>query len=92
MKKFDDAQKILEGVRERVPTLSVVHELLGGVYFLKGEKVQALDAFKRALALNPNSVDAINMSESISRSTAADASTGSPSTEVSNPSEGGNAQ
>ena len=70
MKNFDEAQKILEGVRERVPTLAVVHELLGGVYFLKGEKLKSLDAFKRALALNPNSVDAINMTETLARSPA----------------------
>ncbi|MEO5666843.1 MAG: tetratricopeptide repeat protein [Bdellovibrionota bacterium] len=70
MRKYDEAQKLLEAIRAKVPTLAVVHELLGGVYFLKGDKVQALDAFKRALALNPNSVDALNMSDEISRSTA----------------------
>lgn len=90
MKKYDEAQKLLEGVRERVPTLAVVHELLGGVYFLKGDKVLALDSFKRALALNPNSVDAINISDSLNRGAASEGS--KPASEASNPSEGGEAQ
>ena len=77
VKRFDDAEKILTTVKNAVPTLAVVHELLGGVYFLKGEKVKALDAFQRALALNPTSIDAINMT----RELADQAGTSAPVTE-----------
>ena len=89
MKKFDDAQKLLEAVRAQVPTLAVVHELLGGVYYLKGEKVLALDSFRRAIALNPNSIDALNMSSEISRDTA---SVGAPSAPAAAAPTGGEAQ
>ncbi len=76
IKKFDEAQKLLESTRLQVPTLAVVHELLGGIYFIRGEKVLALDSFKRALALNPNSVDALNMSAELGRGTASETPTG----------------
>ena len=79
MKRYDDAEKLLTTVREAVPTIAIVHELLGGIYFIKGEKVKALDAFQRALALNPTSVDAVNMANELS------AQVPSASPEVSDP-------
>lgn len=60
-RRLDDALKILEAARNSLPGVAVVHELLGGVYALKGDKAQARASFERALALNPVSTDALNM-------------------------------
>jgi len=60
-KKTDDAIKILEGVRDAVPGIAVVHELLGGAYYVKGDKTRARASFEKALVLNPTSTDALSM-------------------------------
>jgi len=61
LKKYDEALALLAKTQEELPQLAVTYELIGGIRFFRGNKVEALDAFQKALALYPKSLSALNM-------------------------------
>lgn len=63
--RFDEALKLLDEVRRSSPQLSASYELLGGVYFLQGKKLEALDSYRAAARLNPRSTEATRMRDMI---------------------------
>ena len=59
--RYDEALKLVKDIQAAVPQLSVAYELEGGIQMIKGDKVAAADALRRAVALNPASADALGM-------------------------------
>lgn len=69
-KKFDDAIKLLEQVRNQVPQISATYEMLGGIYYLRGDRLKAIDNLQRAKALYPDSLEALSLLSRIKRADA----------------------
>lgn len=66
-KRFDDATRILEDLAVKFGTVSVIHDLLGNVYFLQRNLDRALESYRRSNRLSPNNVDTLRMIERIEK-------------------------
>lgn len=60
-KKFETAERILNGLIEDNPTSSVFYDLLGNVFYLKKDLELALDAYETSLRLNPGAKETQRM-------------------------------
>ncbi|HLE12662.1 MAG: hypothetical protein A2504_10060 [Bdellovibrionales bacterium RIFOXYD12_FULL_39_22] len=60
-KNYNDGTKLLAELAQEYPYASIVYELQGGLYYLKKEMQNALDAFSTALKYDPKNVVAFRM-------------------------------
>jgi tetratricopeptide (TPR) repeat protein len=58
-REYAEAEKVLDELMKAGPNIAGVHVELGGLYALRKDMTRAREAFERALALEPSSVDAI---------------------------------
>jgi tetratricopeptide (TPR) repeat protein len=59
--RFEESLKILAEMRRVAPLVAMVHEMLGGIYYAKGEYKESFDSYSEALKLNPRSIEAFKM-------------------------------
>jgi tetratricopeptide (TPR) repeat protein len=62
-KRYEDALKKIDKVKETVPQVSAVYELEGGIFYLLHKYSAALDAYSAAVRYNPKNLDNIRMKE-----------------------------
>ena len=62
-KRYQDALKIIEKVRETVPQVSAVYELQGGIFYLMKRYSAAFDSYSAAVRYNPKNLENIRMKE-----------------------------
>lgn len=60
-KKYPDAHKKLEEIKKAFPSLSIVHELEGSVFYLEKKFNQSLDSFRTAYRYNGENIFALKM-------------------------------
>lgn len=75
-KKLAEAKKLLEEVQKSIPQLSASYEMTGGINFLSGDRNQALYNLKKALELNPDSLEALSIIRKIQHDPAFKSATG----------------
>jgi len=61
VRRYDEALKLVEKIKSKIPTLSSPYELEGGIYYMSRRFPEALDSYRRAVKLNPRSVEAVRM-------------------------------
>lgn len=66
-KKLDEAARVLEDLAIKFGTVTVVHDLLGNVYYLQRNMARALDSYRRSFRLNPNNIETMRMIERIEK-------------------------
>jgi tetratricopeptide (TPR) repeat protein len=64
-KSYPDAERALNGYVIKFPTVPVFFSLLGNVHYLQKELDKALDAYRRANALQPQNLETSRMIEKI---------------------------
>jgi hypothetical protein len=62
-KRYDDALKKIEKIKDTVPQVSAVYELQGGVFFLLQKYSAAFDSYSAAVRYNPKNLENIRMKE-----------------------------
>ena len=62
-KRYEDALKILNKVKETVPQVAAVYELEGGIFFLQQRYPAAYDSYSAAVRYNPKNLENIRMKE-----------------------------
>jgi hypothetical protein len=67
VRRFDEAMKLISGIKRAMPTLSSSYELEGGVYYMNGRYQDALDSYRQAVKLNPKSVEAVRMRDMLAK-------------------------
>ena len=68
VRRYDEAMKLIGKIKSKVPTLSAPYELEGGVYYISRRFPEALDAYRKAVKLNPRSVEAVRMRDMLEQS------------------------
>jgi cytochrome c-type biogenesis protein CcmH/NrfG len=66
-KDLAGAETQLQQLVARYPHVSVAHDLLGNVYYLKKENAKALKAYKRSLELWPHNPETKGMVETLEK-------------------------
>lgn len=66
-KRLDEAGRLLEELSTKFGTVSVIHDLLGNVYYLQKNLERALESYRRSNRLNPNNIDTLRMIERIEK-------------------------
>lgn len=66
-KKLEEAARVLEDLAIKFGTVTVIHDLLGNVYFLQRNMVRALDSYRRSYRLDPNNIETMRMIERIEK-------------------------
>ena len=61
VRRYKEAIKLIEQIKTKVPTLSSPHELEAGIFYISRRYREALDAYRKAVKLNPRSVEAVRM-------------------------------
>ena len=56
-KRLDEAQIVLNGLIQEFDKVSVCHDLLGNIYYLKRDLKQAYFHYKKSLQLNPDKIE-----------------------------------
>lgn len=74
-KRFDEAVKIAEEIKQINPNITSAYHLLGTVYFLKNEMKESRFAWIRALELDPNDPEAKTMLDIVEKKLMGTAST-----------------
>lgn len=64
-KNYDEAQNILVNLTGQYPHSATLWSLLGSSYYLAKKKTKALEAFEKALALNPQATDVQRLVEQL---------------------------
>jgi len=64
-KNYDEAQNILVNLTGQYPQSATLWSLLGSSYYLAKKKTKALEAFEKALALNPQATDVQRLVEQL---------------------------
>lgn len=59
--RYEDAEKLLEKIKEIEPQLAAVYEMSAGIKFIQKDYTGALDLYRQALRLNPGSVENLKM-------------------------------
>ena len=67
VRRFDEALKLIAGIKKAIPTLSSSYELEGGIYYMTTRYQDALDAYRLAVKLNPRSVEALRMRDMLAK-------------------------
>lgn len=60
-KKYVEAHKMLDEIKKLFPSLSIVHELEGSVFYLEKKFNQSLDSFRTAYRFNGENLFALKM-------------------------------
>lgn len=60
-KDYEKAQIVLENLIQNYPSVSVCHDLLGNVFFLKHENNLALQSYEKSLLINPDNIETKQM-------------------------------
>lgn len=60
-KRLDEASLVLQGLASKFGSVSVLHDLLGNVYFLKKDLSRALDSYEKSNLLSPNNPQTVRM-------------------------------
>lgn len=60
-KKYPDAHKMIDDIKKLFPSLSIVHELEGSVFYLEKKYNQSLDSFRTAYKFNGENLFALKM-------------------------------
>lgn len=60
-KNFENALKILDDIEKQEKYLSVIHEMRGGIYYLKKDFNTALSYYRKAFSINSENKDAYSM-------------------------------
>lgn len=67
VRRFDEALKLINGIKQATPNLSATYELEGGINYMTARYRQALDAYRQAVKLNPRSVEAVRMRDLLAK-------------------------
>lgn len=65
-REYEQAESVLRGMAERFPGVSVVHDLLGNLYYLKRDVARALAEYRRSNEISPNNQQTLRMIEKLS--------------------------
>ena len=65
LQRYDEALKILKELKDKNPTISVIHELEGGVYLLKKDYKLAYKSYVMAYKYNDQNQEALRMKKFI---------------------------
>lgn len=68
-RKFNEAETSAIELTTKYPELATGYDLLGNAYYLNRKLPQALDAYKKSIALNPRNVETQRMVEKLSAAT-----------------------
>jgi tetratricopeptide (TPR) repeat protein len=60
-KRYDEAERVLGGVLQDYPQVSVGHDLMGNVNYLQKDLKSALRSYERSLQLNPENIETRQM-------------------------------
>lgn len=60
-KDYDKAQIVLESLIQNYPSVSVCHDLLGNIFFLKHENNLALQSYEKSLMIYPDNIETKQM-------------------------------
>jgi tetratricopeptide (TPR) repeat protein len=63
IKRYDEALRVLNEVQDKVPFISSIYEMKGGIYYLRGSYRDAYDYYSKAVTLNPKNADARRMKD-----------------------------
>ena len=64
-KRFDEAKRVINQVKERAPYVSATYEIEGGLLFIQEKYQSALDAYRKAMKYNPENPKLAKMKELI---------------------------
>jgi len=64
-KKYPEAERILQDILAKSPSIAVLHSLLGNVYYLEKNTSRALESYQRAKALEPGNIEVAKMIEKL---------------------------
>ncbi len=67
VRRYEEALKLVEKIKAKIPTLSSPYELEGGIYYISRRFPESLDAYRKAVKLNPRSVEAVRMRDMLER-------------------------
>ncbi len=59
--RTDDSLRKLDELEARFPEVAGIHEIRGGIAFMKKDYEKALDAFRKAARSNPKNVEVLNI-------------------------------
>lgn len=68
-KKYSEAEIMLNNLVSDFPSVSVVYDLLGNVYYLQKNMKEALRFYQRSYQINPENVETKNIIDRLSRMT-----------------------
>lgn len=60
-KQFDRAESLLQNLSLDYPNVSVIHDLLGNVYYLRKDLNRSLEAYRRSDTIWPNNIETKRM-------------------------------
>lgn len=60
-KNYSEAERILKSLSDEFPSVSVLYDLLGNVYYLMRDRSKALASYKKSLSLAPNNIETQNI-------------------------------
>lgn len=66
-RRLDEATRLLEDLAIKFSTVTVIHDLLGNVYYLQRNMARALDSYRRSYRLEPNNIETLRMIERIEK-------------------------
>jgi tetratricopeptide (TPR) repeat protein len=64
-KRFEEALSLLGKLEEKMPFISSIYEIKGGIYFLQKNYGAALEAFNLALKYNPKNIESRRMKNAL---------------------------
>lgn len=75
--RLEDALEMIKLLQASQPSIAAVHEMQGGIFFIQKDIPKALDAYTKAVRLNPDNTEALNMKrylENLTKTSETDAS------------------
>ncbi|MCB0361663.1 MAG: tetratricopeptide repeat protein, partial [Bdellovibrionales bacterium] len=59
--RLDEALVKIRSLQDAEPNVAASYEMQGGIFYIQNDYPRALDAYQKALRLNPENVDSFNM-------------------------------
>lgn len=59
--RLEDALEMIKLLQASQPNIAAVHEMQGGIFFIQKDLPKALDAYTKAVRLNPENSETLNM-------------------------------
>lgn len=59
--RYDDALIRLDQLAKENPNIAAIYEMQGGVFYIQKNYTKALDSYQKALRLNPENLELVNM-------------------------------